>query len=62
MRALLRRIRVLLASDDGSATAEYALVALAAAALAGVLFLVLSGANVAADIEHLIDRALSVPQ
>jgi Flp pilus assembly pilin Flp len=60
MRTLLCRIRVLLASEHGSATIEYALVTVAAAALAGVLFLVVSGADVAGDIERLIDRALSV--
>ncbi|EWM14558.1 MULTISPECIES: DUF4244 domain-containing protein [unclassified Kutzneria] len=59
MRALLRRIRVLLASDDGSATFEYAMVAFVAVALGGVLLMIVKGPEVAAAVKHLIDRALS---
>ena len=61
MRGLLRRIRVLLASDDGSASVEFVLVMLAAAVLAGTLYLIVSGETVSTAIERLIDRALSVP-
>ena len=61
MRGLLRRIRVLLASDNGSASVEFVLVMLAAAVLAGTLYLIVSGETVSTAIERLIDRALSVP-
>ena len=60
MRALLRRMRVRLGSEDGSATIEYAMIALVAAALAGVLYTVVSGQPVTAAIGALIQRALSV--
>ncbi|HEY0496794.1 MAG TPA: DUF4244 domain-containing protein [Kutzneria sp.] len=61
MRGLLRRIRVLLASDDGSVSVEFVLLTLTVAALAGTLYLIVGGDAVRAAIEHLIDRALSVP-
>ena len=60
MRALLRRIRVRLGSEDGSATIEYAMIALVAAVLAGVLYTVVSGQQVTDAIGALIQRALSV--
>lgn len=60
MRVLLRRIRVRLGSEDGSATVEYAVVALAAAVFAGVLYTVVSGQPVTEAITGLVERALSV--
>jgi hypothetical protein len=59
MKGLLHRIRVLLASDDGSVSVEFVLLTLTAAALAGALYLIVSGQAVTAAIEHLIARALS---
>ena len=60
MRALLRRIRVRLGSEDGMTTAEYAIGTLAAAALAAVLYTVVTGHSVVSAITGLIERALSV--
>ena len=60
MRALVRRIRALLGSDDGMTTAEYAIGTIAAAALAAVLYTVVTGDSVVSAITGLIDRALSV--
>ncbi|GAA3431537.1 DUF4244 domain-containing protein [Kutzneria kofuensis] len=60
MRPLMRRIRALLASDDGSATAEYALVTVAAAVFAIALYSIVSGQSIASALEGLIDRALSL--
>ncbi|HTI25452.1 MAG TPA: DUF4244 domain-containing protein [Kutzneria sp.] len=60
MRGLLRRIRVLLASDEGSVSIELVLVMLTLAALAGTLYLIVTSDAVRAAIEGLIDRALSV--
>ena len=59
MKGLLHRIRVLLASDDGSVSVEFVLLTLTVAALAGALYLIVSGQAVTAAIEHLIARALS---
>jgi hypothetical protein len=61
MRGLLCRIRVLLASDNGSVSVEFVLLMLTVAVLAGTLYLIVSGEAVSAAIERLIDRALSVP-
>jgi hypothetical protein len=52
---------VLLASDAGSVSVEFVLLTLTVAALAGTLYLIVGGDAVRAAIEHLIDRALSVP-
>jgi thiamine monophosphate synthase len=60
MRALVCRIRALLGSDDGMTTAEYAIGTIAAAALAAVLYTVVTGDSVVSAITGLIDRALSV--
>ena len=60
MRGLLHRIRVLLASDEGSVSIELVLVMLTLAALAGTLYLIGTSDAVRAAIEGLIDRALSV--
>ncbi|MFJ8912393.1 DUF4244 domain-containing protein [Amycolatopsis sp. NPDC102389] len=46
--------------DDGMVTVEYAIATLAAAALAAVLYLVLSSDAVVAGLTSLIERALSV--
>jgi Flp pilus assembly pilin Flp len=46
--------------DDGMATVEYAIATLAAAALAGVLYTVISGESVVAALTALIERALAV--
>ena len=46
--------------DDGMATVEYAIATLAAAALAGVLYLIVNSEAVVAGITALIERALSV--
>ncbi|MBB5853499.1 DUF4244 domain-containing protein [Amycolatopsis umgeniensis] len=46
--------------DDGMATVEYAIATLAAAALAGVLYLIVNGEAVVAGLTALIERALSV--
>lgn len=60
MRALVQWIWARLSSDDGMATVEYVVVTLAAAAVAGVLFTVVTGQSVATAIAGLIQRALSV--
>ncbi|MEU3626249.1 DUF4244 domain-containing protein [Amycolatopsis coloradensis] len=46
--------------DDGMATVEYAIATLAAAALAAVLYLVVTSEDVVAGLTALIERALSV--
>jgi hypothetical protein len=61
MRRLLARFRGLLSSDDGMSTAEYAIGTVAAAALAAVLYTVVTGDSVVSAISGLIQRALSVP-
>ncbi|QUQ69705.1 DUF4244 domain-containing protein [Kutzneria sp. CA-103260] len=60
MRALMCRIWVRLCADDGMTTAEYAIGTLAAAALAAVLYTVVTGQSVTTAITGLIERALSV--
>ena len=60
MRALMYRIWARLCADDGMATAEYAIGTLAAAALAAVLYTVVTGQSVVTAITGLIERALSV--
>lgn len=47
-------------TDDGMTTAEYAIGTLAAAALAAVLYLVVSGDEVTSALTALVQRALSV--
>ncbi|WP_092537033.1 DUF4244 domain-containing protein [Amycolatopsis arida] len=46
--------------DDGMSTAEYALGTLAAAALAALLYAVVTGDSVLAGLTALVQRALSV--
>lgn len=60
MRALVRRIRARLGSEDGMATVEYVVVTLAAAALGAVLYTVVTGQPVVTAITGLVERALSV--
>ena len=50
-----------LGGDDGSATVEYAIVTLAVAALATVLYLLRTGDSVSSWLTNLIMRAMSVP-
>ena len=52
---LIQRLR----NDDGMSTIEYAFGSLAAAALAGVLYLVVNGAGVVSAIENVITNALT---
>ncbi len=49
----------LLADDEGSTTIEYAMGALAAAALAGALYLVVTSGSVSDALESIITNALS---
>jgi Protein of unknown function (DUF4244) len=58
---MTRRIRALLAAADGMSTAEYAIGTIAAAALAAVLYTVVTGDSVVGAITGLIERALSAP-
>ncbi|MEC3979539.1 DUF4244 domain-containing protein [Amycolatopsis sp. H20-H5] len=53
----LQRLRT---SDAGMSTAEYAIGTLAAAALAAVLYTVVTGDSVLAALTALVQRALSV--
>ncbi|MFI9381175.1 DUF4244 domain-containing protein [Kutzneria sp. NPDC052558] len=62
MRTLMHRIWVRLCADDGSATVEYAMVAVGAAAFGLVLWAVVSGQSVNDAITGLINRALSFRQ
>lgn len=52
---LIQRLR----NDDGMSTIEYAFGSLAAAALAGVLYLVVNGDGVVSAIENVITSALT---
>lgn len=54
------RWKVLLRTDEGMSTAEYAIGTIAAAALAAVLYTVVTGSSVVSAITGLIERALSV--
>jgi Flp pilus assembly pilin Flp len=53
-------LRRLLADERGMSTVEYAIGTLAAAALAGVLYLIVTGTSVTSALTGLIQRALSV--
>ncbi|GAB3719741.1 hypothetical protein GCM10027598_32630 [Amycolatopsis oliviviridis] len=46
--------------DDGMATVEYAIATLAAAALAGLLYLIVTSDAVVAGLTALVERALAV--
>jgi hypothetical protein len=58
MRRVLRRVLRRLRGDAGVITAEYALVAVAAAGLAVVLYKVVTSGPVQAALQHLFERAL----
>lgn len=55
-----RWFRVLRGSDEGMSTAEYAIGTIAAAALAALLYTVVTGDSVVAKLTSLIERALAV--
>ncbi|WP_410630453.1 DUF4244 domain-containing protein [Amycolatopsis sp. cmx-4-83] len=57
MRAFTRRSR----SDDGSTTVEYAIVTVAVAAFAAVLYTLLTGDSVVSWLTNLVMKALTVP-
>ena len=57
MRAFPRRPR----SDDGSTTVEYAIVTVAVAAFAAVLYSLLTGDSVVSWLTGLLMKALAVP-
>ncbi|MDS0133730.1 MULTISPECIES: DUF4244 domain-containing protein [unclassified Amycolatopsis] len=57
MRAFRRRFR----SDDGSTTVEYAIVTVAVAAFAAVLYSLLTGDSVVSWLTNLVMKALAVP-
>ena len=57
MRAFRRRPR----SDEGSTTVEYAIVTVAVAAFAAVLYTLLTGDSVVSWLTNLVMKALSVP-
>ncbi|MEU4247891.1 DUF4244 domain-containing protein [Amycolatopsis sp. NPDC026612] len=57
MRAFHRRPR----PDDGSTTVEYAIVTVAVAAFAAVLYSLLTGDSVVSWLTNLVMKALSVP-
>lgn len=54
----ITHIRQLLANDEGMSSVEYALGTLAAAALAGILYTVVTGDSVSGAIENLFTVAL----
>ncbi|WP_081900134.1 DUF4244 domain-containing protein [Allokutzneria albata] len=54
------RLVGLVDSDAGMASSEYAIVTIAAAALAGILYAVVTGEPVTAALEGLVRRALDV--
>ena len=58
-RTLVRSSEAKLADDSGMTTIEYAFGSLAAAALAGVLYMVVNGNGVMSAIEGVITNALS---
>lgn len=60
LHAIQTRVRHLLRSDRGMSTAEYAVGTLAAAALAAVLYMIVTSNNVSAMLTGLIQRALTV--
>lgn len=58
-RGIVRRLRALAGSDAGMATAEYAIVTLAAVGFAGLMVLILQSGEVRGMLMSLIQRALS---
>ena len=59
IRELPRRLRDRLRSDDGAATAEYAITIMAAVGFAGLLVVVLKSPAVQSMLTDLVQRALS---
>lgn len=57
---LLSRLAAVPTAEDGMSTAEYAIGTIAAAALAAVLYSVVTGASVVSALTSLVERALSV--
>ena len=60
MTTTLNRLRAQLAEEQGSTTAEFAMVALAAVAFAGLLISILSSGDVRGMLMGLISKALSL--
>ncbi|HJG42998.1 DUF4244 domain-containing protein [Corynebacterium phoceense] len=58
-QAAHRRVRALLGNDQGMSTIEYAMGSVAAAALAGVLYLVINNGGVSEAFESILTDALS---
>jgi len=56
----IARFGAVIRSDTGMSTAEYAIGTIAAAALAAVLYTVVTGSSVVSALTGLIERALSV--
>ncbi len=54
------RVATLAGAEDGMSTAEYAIGTIAAAALAAVLYTVVTGDTVVAALTAIVQRALSV--
>lgn len=61
MRARLTKIARLVRRDDGAATAEYAIVIMAAVGFAGLLVVILRSDEVRAVLTELVRSALSIP-
>ena len=55
-----RLLRTIVVADDGMSTAEYAVGTLAAVALAGVLYTVVTGDSVAHALTAIVENALAV--
>lgn len=56
-----RWLRPVVVADDGMTTAEYAVGTVAAAALAAVLYSIVTGDSVVSGLTSIIQHALSVP-
>jgi Flp pilus assembly pilin Flp len=56
-----RRLRRLIRSEDGAATAEYAIATLAAVGFAGLLVVILRSDEVRGMLTDLVRNALSIP-
>jgi Protein of unknown function (DUF4244) len=59
-REFWRWFRALTREDDGMSTAEYAIGTIAAAALAGLLYTIVTGDSVVAALTSLVQQALTV--
>ncbi|PFG27442.1 Uncharacterised protein [Corynebacterium renale] len=56
---MLTKIRLLLSNDEGLSTIEYALGTVAAAAMAGILYLIINSGGVTDALEGVITDALN---